>query len=133
MSSESAPLYLTMILITCSFYYQYAEERLCACTLTIHGLIHVPDDILFCGPSWTTWTFWMERYCGFLKGALRSKKSPWANLNNIVLHRSYLEQLDALYDVSEELSTPNHRINGLASTEYKFPSCASNKPTSDQT
>ncbi|KAJ6451861.1 hypothetical protein C8R47DRAFT_918466, partial [Mycena vitilis] len=56
-------------------------------------LFHVPDDILFCGPGWTTWTFWMERYCGFLKRALRSKKSPWSNLNNITLHRAYLEQL----------------------------------------
>jgi hypothetical protein len=107
------------------FYYQYAKERLPTCTLTIHGLIHVPDDILFCGPSWTTWTFWMERYCGFLKSALRSKQSPWANLNNIILHRAYLEQLDARYDVADELSSPHTRTHGLSCSEHKFDNCAS--------
>ncbi|KAJ7077173.1 hypothetical protein B0H15DRAFT_755284, partial [Mycena belliarum] len=56
-------------------------------------LLHIPDDLLFCGPSWTTWTFWMERYCGFLQAGLRSKRFPWANLNNVVLQKAYLEQL----------------------------------------
>jgi hypothetical protein len=65
----------------------------------------------------------MERYCGFLKGALRSKRAPWANLNNIVLHRAYLEQLDAQFDLTEELSSPLRRINGLSSTERKVTSC----------
>ncbi|KAF7372603.1 hypothetical protein MVEN_00123200 [Mycena venus] len=102
------------------FYYQYDEARLSTCTLTIHGLIHVPDDLLFCGPGWTTWTFWMERYCGFLKDALRSKKSPWANLNNITLHRTYLEQLDARYELAEELSSPQQRVNGLSTIERKY-------------
>ncbi|KAJ6611079.1 hypothetical protein B0H10DRAFT_1810366, partial [Mycena sp. CBHHK59/15] len=60
-------------------------------------LLHVPENILYCGPSWTTWTFWMECYCGFLKRSLCSKKSPWANLNNIVLQHAYLEQLDAAF------------------------------------
>ncbi|KAJ7247743.1 hypothetical protein C8J57DRAFT_1240684 [Mycena rebaudengoi] len=84
------------------YYYQFKEEWLSACLLTIHGLLH---------------TFWMERYCGFLKAALRSKKSPWANLINIVLKRAYLEQLDARYDVANKLSTPWSRKTGLASTE----------------
>jgi len=69
----------------------------------------------------------MERYCGFLKGALRSKKSPWANLNNIVLHRAYLEQLDAQFDVAEELSSPVQRANGISSTEQQFDSCENSK------
>ncbi|KAJ7763978.1 hypothetical protein DFH07DRAFT_867316 [Mycena maculata] len=75
------------------FYYQYAEERLSACPL---------------------------RYCGFLKGALSSKTSPWANLNNIVLHRAYLEQLEALYDLTDELASPNQRTNGLSSSEFQY-------------
>ncbi|KAF7334036.1 hypothetical protein MVEN_02309100 [Mycena venus] len=73
------------------YYYQYCEDCLCACPLTIHGLLHVCADIKFCGPSWTTWTFFMERYCGFLKRGLRSKSQPWANLNNRVLNYAYLE------------------------------------------
>ncbi|KAJ7608962.1 hypothetical protein DFH06DRAFT_1017386 [Mycena polygramma] len=86
------------------YYYQYSDDRLCACPLTIHGLIHTPDDILFCGPSWTTWTFFVERYCGVLQSRLRSRSAPWANLNNIILQKAYLEQLRARYDIEEELS-----------------------------
>ncbi|KAJ7349247.1 hypothetical protein DFH08DRAFT_139464 [Mycena albidolilacea] len=40
------------------YYYQYREDHLSACPLTIHGLLHVPDDIRFCGPEWSTWTHW---------------------------------------------------------------------------
>ncbi|KAJ7310156.1 hypothetical protein DFH08DRAFT_635407, partial [Mycena albidolilacea] len=56
-------------------------------------LVHVPDDILFCGSSWTTRTFFMERYCRLLQASLRSKRFLWANLNNNILHVAYLEQL----------------------------------------
>ncbi|KAF7340818.1 hypothetical protein MSAN_02111100 [Mycena sanguinolenta] len=87
-----------------NFYYQYSESRLRVCTLTIHGMLHIPDDILFCGPSWTTWTYFMERYCGILQAGLRSKRFPWSNLNNNVLHVAYLEQLNARYDLEDELS-----------------------------
>lgn len=41
----------------------------------------------------------MERYCGRLKTALRSRANPWANLSNWVLHKSYIEQVDIYYDL----------------------------------
>ncbi|KAJ7237962.1 hypothetical protein C8J57DRAFT_1566441 [Mycena rebaudengoi] len=78
------------------YYYQYDESRLSACPLTIHGWLHVPDNIRFCGPSWTTWTFYMERFCGWMQSGLRSRRFPWSNLNNLVLHRVYLEQIHPL-------------------------------------
>ncbi|KAF7340500.1 hypothetical protein MSAN_02121400 [Mycena sanguinolenta] len=100
------------------YYYQYSEERLRVCTLTVHGLFHIPDDILFCGPSWTTWTFFMERYCGLLQAGLRSKRFPWANLNRNVLHVAYLEQLNARYDLEEELSQAKQ--SGPRKLEYRY-------------
>ncbi|KIK94880.1 hypothetical protein PAXRUDRAFT_33269 [Paxillus rubicundulus Ve08.2h10] len=42
------------------YYYQYRVERLPACTLTIHGLLHLGAGIKNCSPVWTTWTFYME-------------------------------------------------------------------------
>ncbi|KAJ7029534.1 hypothetical protein C8F04DRAFT_962737 [Mycena alexandri] len=90
------------------YYYQYKEERLSACPLTFHGLLHVPDDIRFCGPSSSTWTFLIERFCGVLQAGLRSRRHPWANLNNRVIRLAYLEQLGARYDLEEELSTHKH-------------------------
>ncbi|KAJ7648917.1 hypothetical protein B0H17DRAFT_1147873 [Mycena rosella] len=44
------------------YYYQYREDRLRACPLVLYGLLHIVADIHFCGPSWTTWTFYMEHY-----------------------------------------------------------------------
>ncbi|KAJ7340614.1 hypothetical protein DFH08DRAFT_915623 [Mycena albidolilacea] len=103
------------------FYYQNSEARLAVCTLTVHGLVHVPDDILFCGPSWTTWTFFMERYCGLLQASLRSMRHPWANLNNNILRVAYLEQLNARYDVESELSRPT--TSAATKQEYTYDSC----------
>ncbi|KAJ7721256.1 hypothetical protein DFH07DRAFT_760513 [Mycena maculata] len=85
------------------FYYQYSEDRLCTCPLIVHGLLHIPDDILFCGQS-----------------GLRSRRFPWANLNKIILHRAYLEQLGARYDLEDELSSPSKPKNSLSSGEYTY-------------
>jgi hypothetical protein len=65
----------------------------------------------------------MEWYSGFLKGALWSKQSPWANLNNIVPHGAYLEQLSAQFNVAKELAFPLYRVDGLSSTEQQFELC----------
>ncbi|KAJ7266112.1 hypothetical protein C8J57DRAFT_1469942 [Mycena rebaudengoi] len=98
-------------------YYQYQEDRLCACPLVIHGIVHIPGDIRFCGPMWTTWTFFMERYCGFLKAGLRSKTHPWANLNNRITNYAYLEQIGARYDLTDELAIFGHRSEGSSRSE----------------
>ncbi|KAF7340503.1 hypothetical protein MSAN_02121700 [Mycena sanguinolenta] len=87
----------------------------------LHGLFHIPDNILFCGPSWTTWTFFMERYCGLLQAGLRSKRFPWANLNKNVLHIAYLEQLNARYNLEEELSQAKQ--SGPRKLEYRYDNC----------
>ena len=87
-----------------SIYYQYDSSRLAVCTLTLHGLLHLPDNIRFCGPVWTTWTFWMEHYCGYLQAGLRSRSRPWANLNNRILHKAHLEQIDIFFDLEDEFT-----------------------------
>ncbi|KAH7917964.1 hypothetical protein BV22DRAFT_1187293 [Leucogyrophana mollusca] len=87
------------------YYYQYRTERLSACTLTIHGLLHWIQGIRDCGPVWTTWTFYMERFCGVLQSGLRSRRHPWSNLNKRLLHMTYLDQLTARYDLTHELAT----------------------------
>ncbi|KAF7335395.1 hypothetical protein MVEN_02192100 [Mycena venus] len=95
------------------------EDRLCACPLVIHGMLHIVSDIRFCGPSWTTWTFYMERYCGFLKAGLRSRVYPWSNLNNRALNYTYLEQIGVRYDLSDELELYGRR-HGLSNSEKSF-------------
>ncbi|KAF8839065.1 hypothetical protein BDN67DRAFT_991030 [Paxillus ammoniavirescens] len=85
------------------YYYQYEEERLPTCTLPIHSLLHITAGIRFCGPVWTSWTFAMEHYCGFLQAGLQSKRFPWSNLNKCLLHMAYLGQLKVKYNLEDEL------------------------------
>ena len=46
----------------------------------------------------------MEHYCGYLQAGLRSRSHPWANLNNRVLHKAYLDQIDIYYDLEDDLT-----------------------------
>ncbi|KAI0371589.1 hypothetical protein BV20DRAFT_1035223 [Pilatotrama ljubarskyi] len=79
------------------FYYQYDLQRLAACPLTIHVLLHIADSILTAGPVWTTWAFPMERYCGTLQPAIRSRRFPYASLNRYVLDHARLTQIKLMY------------------------------------
>lgn len=65
----------------------------------------------------------MERYCGFLKAGLRSRRFPWANLNNRILHFAYLEQIGVRYDLTDELELYGRRTRGPSSSELVFKNC----------
>ncbi|KAF9222843.1 hypothetical protein BS17DRAFT_767596 [Gyrodon lividus] len=103
--------YEHVILKGTGYYYQYRGERLPACTLTVHGLLHVAQGIRHCGPIWTTWTFYMERFCGMLQHDIRSRARPWSNLNKSLLHMVYLEQLAVRYNLSDELARVDDRTD----------------------
>jgi hypothetical protein len=105
---------------TIRIYYQYDVRRLSTCTLTIHGLLHICDNIRFCAPVWVTWTFFMERYCGSLQGRLRSRSHPWANLNNQVLNRAHLDMIDMRYNLT---SGSSRRSADLTRGEKVYNSC----------
>ena len=66
----------------------------------------------------------MERYCGILQAGLRSRQTPWANLNRRLLHMAYLSQLRAKYDLEEELGDA-HKIRGqeVSKREKSIPGC----------
>ncbi|KAI6151272.1 hypothetical protein BKA82DRAFT_4125839 [Pisolithus tinctorius] len=85
------------------YYYWYHIEHLPACTLTIHGLLHVAKGIHYCGPAWTMWSFFME-----------------SNLNNTLLHSVILKQLSVCYDVSAELAVTHQRYDGPTAFEHVF-------------
>ena len=63
----------------------------------------------------------MERYCGYLQAGLRSRVHPWANLNNRVLHKAYLEQIDVYYDLQDDLSITSPA--GIKRGEKVFEKC----------
>ena len=68
------------------YYYKYDSQRLSACRISFHYLLHVTDCIKYCGPCWSYWQFPMERLCGMLLPLVKSKTNPYSNLaNNITL------------------------------------------------
>ncbi|KAG2046473.1 hypothetical protein BDR06DRAFT_922829 [Suillus hirtellus] len=87
------------------YYYQYDEARLPVCTLPVHGCLHVANDLRMSGPAWVHWTFYVERYCLFLKTGLRSRRNPWSGLSRVILFSSYLSQLSVKFDLSDELES----------------------------
>ncbi|KAH9828627.1 uncharacterized protein C8Q71DRAFT_799969 [Rhodofomes roseus] len=84
-------------------YYRHDPARLALCPLTIHALLHIADSIAAIGPVWTAWAFPMERYCGQLLRGIRSRRFPYASLDNYILERSQLKHIKLLYDLYEEL------------------------------
>lgn len=72
----------------------------------IHALLHIPDDILWCGPSSSTWTFYGERFCGYLQNQLGSRTAPYTNLSNRLIYAAYLTQIMCRYDLASQLALP---------------------------
>ena len=98
------------------FYYQYKPERLPCMTLTVHALLHVADTIETIGPVWTWWSFPIERQCGRLQRKIKSRKHPYANLDNYILQDAQLKQVKMIYNLSKvdlsmgERSTKKKRV-----------------------
>lgn len=66
----------------------------------------------------------MERFCGFLKKSLKSKRVPWANVSQKILHRIYLNQLSYRYNLREELGELAHvPINTGGENEKMYDNC----------
>src|SRR5712691_12363640 len=85
-----------------SFYYQHKPGRLPACPLTIHALLHIPDQIRWMGPCWTTWAFPIERQCGYFQRSIKSRRNPYANMDQHLADLSQLRQIKILYNLTDE-------------------------------
>lgn len=85
---------LIHLLFFCYFreYYQYNTQRLAACRISLHYILHVADCIKYCGPCWSHWQFPMERVCGIFKPLIKSRINPYSNLANTLtlLQQFYL-------------------------------------------
>ena len=85
-----------------SLYYQHRPERLPACPLTIHALLHIPDQIGWMGPCWTTWAFPIERQCGYFQCSIQSRRNPYVSMDQHLTDLSQLWQVKALYNLTDE-------------------------------
>ncbi|KAJ7168417.1 hypothetical protein C8R43DRAFT_1085761 [Mycena crocata] len=89
-------------------YYQYDLNRLPVCTLPIHGLLHIAPSIHIMGPSWCYWAYPMERFCGSLLPAIKSRRYPWASIDRRILELAQLFQIKAIYSLSKTLDLRRH-------------------------
>lgn len=78
-------------------YYQYEDKRLSACKATFHYLLHIAQSIRDCGPPGIFWQFPMERQCGFLAQAVKSRASANRNLSLSILYSTQLHFLATAY------------------------------------
>ncbi|QRV74497.1 Transposase family tnp2 [Ceratobasidium sp. AG-Ba] len=73
-------------------YYRYDHDRLPACVLTIHALLHITYYIRRTGPLSATWSFVMERFCGYLlRPALMNRVRPYEYLDNFIRRRAQMQ------------------------------------------
>ena len=95
------------------------------CPLTIHALLHIADSITAMGPVWCYWAFPMERHCGHLKPAIRSRRFPYASLDRHVLEDAQLTHIKAFYNLADELSLcPENPSKKLPKGSSKSDNCA---------
>ncbi|EUC56560.1 transposase family Tnp2 protein [Rhizoctonia solani AG-3 Rhs1AP] len=110
-------------------YYRHDADRLRICTLPIHSLLHIADDIEKMGPVWCYWAFPMERFCGALVRANLNPRFPYASLDRRVLEVAQLAQIKLMYNLFEalDLGTRKHAI--AQGTRYpEYPGCVFVRP-----
>ncbi|KDN33419.1 hypothetical protein RSAG8_13489, partial [Rhizoctonia solani AG-8 WAC10335] len=100
-------------------YYQYEYNRLPACPLTIHALLHLPSYIRQTGPLWASWAFVMERFCGHLLPAAKNRTLPYQHLDNYVQRRAQMQIVSHIYNLPS-LAKP--RVNYTYAGDEKISS-----------
>jgi hypothetical protein len=88
--------------------------------MTIHGLLHVVDYIEQQGPVYRYWAFVMERFCGSLLPAIRSRKWPNASVKRRALEIAQLANTKIYYGLVDALSL-SHNTEGKL--RRAFPEC----------
>ncbi|CAE7160207.1 unnamed protein product [Rhizoctonia solani] len=71
-------------------FFLLMYERIRVCKITLHALLHVPDDVLRCGPVWVAWSFSIERYCREVTAGAKSNVLPWTSIARYVLQMCQL-------------------------------------------
>ncbi|THH18872.1 hypothetical protein EW146_g2190 [Bondarzewia mesenterica] len=117
-----------------SFYYQGSPARISACPVTIHALLHIADGIEACGPVWAYWAFPMERYCGLIRPAIKSRRRPFASLDRFVVESAQLAQITLLYNLTGSDDIFSRRVCSKVRGQFQDPSyktCVLLPPKSD--
>jgi hypothetical protein len=66
----------------------------------------------------TQWAFPMERFCGAIARANKSRRYPYSSINRRVLQLSQLSQIKLSYGLTEELDLAERRENIASGVKY---------------
>jgi hypothetical protein len=120
--SDSLSAHITSTLTsTLSIYYQHKPERVSTCPVTIHALLHIADSIEASGPVWAAWAFPMERYCGSLTPAVKSRCFPFSSIDRHVTELAQLSQIKLFHGLSDTLSL--RAPKGIVAGQFSDPAC----------
>lgn len=78
------------------------------------------------GPLWCYWEFVMERFCGSLLPAVKSRKHPYVSLAHRVRDIAQLSQIKLIYGLSDELDLSNQKVR--ANSAEHIDGCESSRP-----
>ena len=65
--------------------------------------MHIPNTIIALGPVWAYWAFPMERYCGLIRPAIKSRKNADASLERYIIECAQLAQISLIYNLHDEI------------------------------
>jgi hypothetical protein len=82
-------------------------------------MLHIADDIEALGPVWAYWSFPMERFCGAISRANKSRRYPYSSINRHVLEVAQLSQIKLTYGMVEELDLEARRSNIATGVTYQ--------------
>ncbi|KAJ4496886.1 hypothetical protein C8R41DRAFT_760931 [Lentinula lateritia] len=104
-------------------YYQNLPSHLSACPLTIHGLLHIADSIEQIAPVWASWAFPTERFCGQLQPAIKSRRYPFANIDNYISANAQPSHIKILYGLEDDLNLKRKTTLGTHFAHPDYPTC----------
>jgi len=90
-------------------YYRYDYDRLSACPLTIHALIHIPNDTRNAGPLSRIWEFVTERVMGLIARSVKSKRFPFSQLARGAKKMEQIKMVAMKYQLEDELNLRRKR------------------------
>jgi hypothetical protein len=94
---------------TLRLYYRYQYTRLSACPLTIHALIHIPNDTRNAGPLSRIWEFSTERIMGLVARSVTNKQYPFSQLSKSVKKMEQIKLTAMKYGVEGQLNLQKPR------------------------
>ena len=81
-----------------AIYYKNEDNRLPACTINHHWLLHLADGIIQNGPCCYNWSYPLERFCHSVKKLARSKSKIAKSISNALLRSEQYNSISLTFD-----------------------------------